>query len=94
MFVCYIFKSWISNLRDLGFQILESWITNLRNDDQALHILFLTSRPVGSPGGQDDRGGPPPGGGRPLQGDDIYIMMHVCLSRKIITSSSESPVTT
>ena len=25
--------------------------------------------------------------------DDIYIMMHVCLSPKIITSSWESPVT-
>ena len=85
VFVCLIFKSWISNLRDLGFQILESWISNLRdlgiqiseswisnlrNDDQALHISLLPSRPVGAPGGQDDRGGPPPGGGRPLQGDD------------------------
>ena len=47
VFVCYIFKSWISNLRNLGFQILESWISNLRNDYQALHIPFLTSRPVG-----------------------------------------------
>ena len=42
-------------------------------------------------GGDDD--GDDGGGG----GDDIYIMMQcvcVCLSRKIITSSWESPVTT
>ena len=26
--------------------------------------------------------------------DDIYIMMHVCVSRKMSTSSWESPVTT
>ena len=56
----------------MDFRSLESWISKLRNDDQALHIPLLTSRPVGSPGGQDDRGGPPPGGGRPLQGDDDH----------------------
>ena len=29
-----------------------------------------------------------------IDNDDIYIMMQFCLSRKIITSSWESPVTT
>ena len=55
--------------------------------------LFAPCQRSGGSGdddGYDDKGDDDDNG----DGDDIYIMMSVCVSQKIITSSWESPVTT